>query len=79
MGGLDREQAAVSVTVAEHRHEPHHADDLLVAAQARRARDEIVGGPVELVARDGVVRVGMALLELRDEVADVGRGVEPES
>ena len=71
----EREQAAVAVPLAEHVHEAHDADDRLAPRQPGAARGEIVGGAVEVLARDGVVRVGVALLELRDEVADVRRGV----
>jgi hypothetical protein len=64
----------VAVSFAEHVHEAHDADDRLAPRQPGAARGEVVGGAVEVMARDGVVRVGVALLDLCDEVADVRRG-----
>jgi hypothetical protein len=64
----------VSVAFAEEAHQAHQADDQLVAVELFGARGELVDLPPEVLARDGVIRVGMDPLELVGEEADVARG-----
>ena len=66
-------EAGVSVALAEEPHQPHQADDQLVALEAVGAGGELVDLPPELVPRHGVVRVRVDALELVGEQPDVAR------
>ncbi len=73
VGRISGKDSGVPVAWPEQRDEPEHADEKLVPRQAGRALRERAHLGFEALARDATERIGVDLLDLLPEVADVVR------
>ena len=83
MARVEGEDAGVTVALARKRGQPHQLDEQLVRLELGSASHQLVGGRIEVLARDGVEEIWMDRLHLLRERANValdagdGRGWSP--
>ena len=73
MGGVEREDAAVAVALAEERDKTHELDQELVVAEPRAPLRQPVDDVAEIRLGDRVVRIRVIRLEPLDEPLQISR------